>query len=329
VRDAEAAPDLDFRPAEPARSEMLAWVQRCGTCGYCGMRVDGVTDEIRAVVFGQEYRAQLSEDGMPELARSLLCIALIGSTIGFVADAARCAIEAAWVCDDEDASDAASRCRARAVELMFECEAEGDELFSDPHVDQAVIVDLLRRSGRFDEAVALADENLEEAGGDIAAILSFSRSLALAEDVDAHAVDDVAPAGTDDRSIVEALKQLEVCRERGEYNERFVVLDADEHRHYYVQFAVDEGGLFCEVVHNKYLADEHAFTGDDIATLLALGFAVPEAESQNFFRVFEPTSDGDFDAIVGLVRTVVTDFFGLPSMHPLRMSTAFGEPARS
>ena len=36
VRDAEAAPDLDFRPAEPARSEMLAWTQRCATCGYCG-----------------------------------------------------------------------------------------------------------------------------------------------------------------------------------------------------------------------------------------------------------------------------------------------------
>ena len=47
---------------------------------------------------------------------------------------------------------------------------------------------------------------------------------------------------------------------------------ADEARNYYVQFAVDEDGLFCEVVHNKYLAPEHTFTGDDIAKLLALGF---------------------------------------------------------
>ena len=110
---------------------------------------------------------------------------------------------------------------------MFECEADGDELFPDPHVDHAVIVDLLRRSGRFDEAVALAEEDLEEAEGDVAAILAFSRALALARDADAHSVDDIATTGTDDRSIVEALKQLEACRERGEYHERFVVLNAD------------------------------------------------------------------------------------------------------
>lgn len=55
-----------------------------------------------------------------------------------------------------------------------------------------------------------------------------------------------------------------------------MLLDADERRNYYVQFAVDEGGLFCEVVHNEYLAPEHAFTGDDSAKVLALGFDAPD-----------------------------------------------------
>jgi hypothetical protein len=329
VMDAESAPDLDFRPAEPARRVMLAWVQRCAACGYCAMRIDRATDEDRDVVSSAAYQAQLVEEGIPELARSLLGVAFIAEELGDEAEAARCTIEAAWVCDDEEATEAARRCRLRAVSLVYECEAEGDELFSDPYADHAVIIDLLRRAGRFEEAVRQADADLAEAEGEIVALLGFSRSLATAGDAGVYTTDAIADSGTDDRSIVEALKLLEACRERGEHEARFVLLRADDSRNYYVQFAVDEGGLFFEVVHNRYLAPEHSFTGDDIATLLALGFQAPRSESQNLFRVFEPTCDGDFDAIVGLVRTVVTDFFHLPPMHPLQISTAFGEPALS
>jgi hypothetical protein len=329
VTDALGPPDLDFRPAEPARSAMLAWVQRCASCGYCGLRIDVSADETREVVSSARYRAQLVEDGLPELARTFLCVAILAEEFGDEAEGARCAIEAAWVCDDDGVVAGARRCRARAVELLYECGAEGDEIFPDPHADQAVIVDLLRRAGRFEDAVRQADSELAEAEGEIAAVLGFSRWLALAGDSGAYTVDDVVASGTDDRSIVAALEQLEACRGRGECEARHVVLLADEARNYYVQFAVDEGGLFCEVVHNRYLAPEHAFTGDDIATLLALGFEAPRHEGQNLFRVFAPTTDADYDAIVGLVRTVVTDFFHLPQAHPLQMLAELGEPARS
>lgn len=124
-----------------------------------------------------------------------------------------------------------------------------------------------------------------------------------------------------DDSLVEALKKLVAYGKRGDYYAKSVVLTADEARHYYVQFAVDEGGLFCEVVHNKYLAPEHAFTGDDIAKVLALGFGAPEHEDQNLFRVFNPVTDGDYDEIVSIVRTVVIDFFGLPPGHAIELET--------
>jgi hypothetical protein len=319
VTDAAGAPDLDFRPAEPARSSMLTWLQRCASCGYCALRIDTATLEVEKVVTGEAYQAQLVEDGLPELARSLLAVALLAEELGDEAEATRCAIEAAWVCDDEGEPEAARRCRERAVGLLYECEAEGDEIFPDPYADHAVIVDLLRRAGRFEDAVRQADADLAEAEGEIAAVLGFSRWLALTGDSGPYSVDDIVASGTDDDAIVEALEQLVRCRARGDYEARHVVLRADDVRNYYVQFAVDEGGLFFEVVHNKYLAPEHAFTGDDIATLLALGFQAPRHESQNLFRVFDPLTDGDFDAIVGLVRTVVTDFFHLPPGHPLQM----------
>jgi hypothetical protein len=333
VIDASDAPDLDFRPAEPARSAMLTWLQRCASCGYCARRIDEATGEDADVVSSAAYRAQLAEKGLPELARSLLCAATIAAELGNEGEAARCAIEAAWVCDDEAAFIAAHSCRLRAVELVRLSTAEGYELFPHPFADLAVIVDLLRRAGRFQDAVRQADEALGETDADtdpeIVAVLGFSRWLALSGDSGGHTIDDAVLSGIDDGAIVDALRQLEACRARGDYEARYVVLRADEARNYYVQFAVDEGGLFFEVVHNRYLAAEHAFSGDDIATLLALGFEPPMHEGRNLFRTFEPSTDGDFDAIVGLVRTVVTDFFRLPATHPLQMSTEFGEPARS
>lgn len=78
------------------------------------------------------------------------------------------------------------------------------------------------------------------------------------------------------------------------------------------------------VVHNKHLAHEHAFTGDDIAKLLALGFGAPDHEDQNLYRVFHPAGEDDYAAIVSVVRTVVTDFFGLPPGHPLQLGTSWG-----
>ena len=186
-----------------------------------------------------------------------------------------------------------------------------------------MIVDLLRRAGRFKEAVTEADAALGEAEGEVAAMLAFSRSLALACDSGPCTVEDAFSAGVDDRAIVEALQVLCAYGERGDYVAKSVILSVDQTRNYYVQFAVDEGGLFCEVVHNKYLAPEHAFTGDDIAKLLRLGFGAPEHEDQNLFRVFHPASMDDYAPIVSLVRTVVTEFFGLSPGHPLQMGTSW------
>ena len=302
---------------------MFAWVQRCSSCGYCAPSIAEGTPFKKEIVESDAYRQLLADPDLPELARSFLCSSMIFEEFEEEAFAARNAIEAAWVCDDENAHDAAVRCRLRAVERLRESEADGDALYDDPSTEYAVIVDLLRRAGRFEEAVEEADAALGEAEGEVAAVLAFSRSLALARDSGVYTVDDAFATGADDRAITEALRKLVGYGERGDYFAKSVILRADEARNYYVQFAVDEGGLFCEVVHNKYLAAEHAFTGDDIAKLLALDFKAPDHEDQNLYRVFHPASEDDYAAIVSVVRTVVTDFFGLPPGHPLQLRTSW------
>jgi hypothetical protein len=317
-------PDLDLRPSEPARSSLFAWIQRCSACGYCAPSIGQATPYTREVVEGVPYRSLLADPFYPELARAFLCSSICFEQIGEEASAARNAIEAAWACDDDGAVEAAIKCRVRAAMLLRDSQGEGDELFADAATENAVLVDLLRRAGRFEEAIEAADDALPDADGTTADVLAFSRARALAGDPGRYTVEDaLAGGGGEDDAIVAALRELVAFGERGDYTAKSVVLGADDERNYYVQFAVDEGGLFCEVVHNKYLEPEHAFTGDDIATLLALGFAGPDHEDQNLYRVFRPETDDDYAAIVSIVRAVVTDFFGLPPGRPLALGTSW------
>ena len=190
-------PDLDLRPAEMARSTIFAWVQRCSACGYAAPSIDEAPPGTREVVESPAYRAQLADADLPELARSFLCSSTIFEEQGEEAAAARNAIEAAWVCDDENLPEAGTRCRLRAVELLRESEAEGEGLYPDSSTDYAVIVDLLRRAGRFEEAVAQADAALGDAEGEVGAVLAFSRSLALARDSGSYTVADATGRGAD------------------------------------------------------------------------------------------------------------------------------------
>ncbi len=70
-------PDLDLRPAEPARSSIFAWVQRCSSCGYCAPSIGEATPYTREVVESIAYRALLGHAALPELARSFLCSSLV------------------------------------------------------------------------------------------------------------------------------------------------------------------------------------------------------------------------------------------------------------
>ena len=80
---------------------MFAWVQRCSSCGYCAPSIAEGTPSRKEIVESAAYRALLAEADLPELARSFLCSSMIFEELGEEAFAARNAIEAAWVCDDE------------------------------------------------------------------------------------------------------------------------------------------------------------------------------------------------------------------------------------
>ena len=61
-------------------------------------------------------------------------------------------IQAAWSCDDGGHDTKAASCRSNAADLVMIAEDHGQSVGEQDGVSVAILVDLLRRSGRIDEA---------------------------------------------------------------------------------------------------------------------------------------------------------------------------------
>lgn len=193
------APDLDFRPPERERSLVYRAVQECPACGYCAADI-GQAGESAAEVVGSRAYQQLRRDaGTPPPASCLLRASLIEVWAGrFVAGGYR-ALEAAWVCDDLGAPrypDAARRCRDRAIELFAAVRSRGQRFARTPGAERLLMVDLLRRAGRLEEARRLAEEGSGPGvGSRERAVLRFQLALLAEGDLDAYTMDVAVRAG--------------------------------------------------------------------------------------------------------------------------------------
>ena len=150
----DGAPDLDTRPPETLRSTMPAWVQRCPSCGYCAPHLAGGGPRAARVVRAAAYQSLLADTTRPALANSFLASSAVLEGGAALADAGWQAVYAAWACDDAGDDVAATECRLQAAELFASALLARQEVAIDPGGADALIADLLRRAGRFDEAIA-------------------------------------------------------------------------------------------------------------------------------------------------------------------------------
>jgi hypothetical protein len=121
------------------------------------------------------------------LAKSFLCQALIDSACGEFSAATWALIHAAWVCDDADALDQAAVCRQRAAKMLAVAEERGQQVAESGGWSTCILVDLLRRSGRLDDAqrvIAARRDTITE--DDIVRILDFQTALLDKNDILCH-----------------------------------------------------------------------------------------------------------------------------------------------
>ena len=184
-------PDLDMRPPEMARSTIDCWIQRCPSCGYCAPDIRDGPELAAEVVKMETYSAQNSDDTYPDLANKFLCSALVYEAAGDPVAAGFSAVRAAWACDDAQAESAAIKARQQALAYFERARAEKIVFADQLGLEEAIIADLLRRSGRFDEVEAICEEGLAKSPEEVVAqVLRYQESLARAEDTGCYTIAD-------------------------------------------------------------------------------------------------------------------------------------------
>ncbi len=185
-------PDLDLRPGEMYRSTMHLWVQRCPRCGYCAPSIDEGLQGASGVIRSREYREQLCDPDLPELANSFLCASMIQEQGGDYASAGLSSMYAAWACDDRGAPEQARSCRLKAYYLFVKARSCGQEFARDPGSEDCLLVDILRRSGEYERALSTCEEALDgQPDPDIVDILNFQKELISRGDSARHSIGEV------------------------------------------------------------------------------------------------------------------------------------------
>lgn len=198
---------LDTRPPAPQGASIDMWIQRCPSCGYCAPDISKGVLQTSTIVYGNSYQEQLKNSDFPELANSFLCWSLIQESTLEFAKAAWACIHAAWACDDAswsfgeagfshnaDKAVSAQNCRKRALTLLRQAQGRGQRFAEQEGGEEALMVDLARRSGQFDLALRICEEGLaKNADSVIKDVLQFQQTLISYQDTRDHVVKEANP----------------------------------------------------------------------------------------------------------------------------------------
>ncbi len=160
--NAFGSPDLDTRPPQMKRSTIDMWIQTCPSCGYCAPDISEQIEKSSEVVRSDSYQRQLNNPEFPKLANAFLCFSLIQESAGEYARAGWACIHAAWSCDDDGSDAAAQKCRMKAVTLFQRAKENGQRFAEQAGAEEALMIDLLRRSGQFELAIRTCDDGLKK-----------------------------------------------------------------------------------------------------------------------------------------------------------------------
>lgn len=191
------SPDLDGRPPEMQRSTMGAWVQRCPSCGYCSADISEGKPGTRELVESDSYKNQLGDPGYPKLANMFLCFSILEEGAGNIVSVVQLQINASWACDDAGAGSSARECRLKAAAFLEQVRDSGMKMHPDePGLDEAILVDLLRRAGQHEKARSRCREALEQGYTDtVGGVLEFENELITQQDVAPHTIAEALEKG--------------------------------------------------------------------------------------------------------------------------------------
>ena len=163
--------DLDTRPPSTKREAIFTLVHQCPDCGYCATDVSELRPGAESVVKSAEYRRQLHDKRYDRLANSFLCKAMID-----------CA-------DGEGRATASVTCRSSAANTLMVSQDRGQSFAEQDGADTAILADLLRRSGRTDDArKVIAEGQRADVEDVIVRVLEYQSALIDRGDTSCHTI---------------------------------------------------------------------------------------------------------------------------------------------
>ena len=185
------SPDLDLRPA-PDEGRLLEYmIESCQACGYSASSLDNpVPVEAREAMASVEWKELGSRTDLPPLAIAYLRAALIYRWSRQLTSAVWASLRGVWVCDDEQ-NQAADDLRRSTASLVDQAANQGMPFIEQPGGSEALLADLLRRSGDRESALSWVEKGSRIAAEPvIVAILAYQKHLLEAGDGALHRIEE-------------------------------------------------------------------------------------------------------------------------------------------
>lgn len=189
-----------------ARAALGLKVQRCPSCNYCARDISESWEKTSQLIQSEEYKSQFIDQRYLFLANYFLCNALVYENAGLFANAGWACLYAAWVCDNkamrltrrrertrrERMELNARTCREKAVFYFIQARGCKQSFARQPGEEQIILVDLLRRTRKFIQALKICEEALlslsKQQESILCVVLRFQRMLINQADSSCHKV---------------------------------------------------------------------------------------------------------------------------------------------
>ncbi len=184
------SPDLDLRPAPMERGTMEFWFHECSSCHYVSVDLAGESENAKSIVDSEEYQSLLANDSLPKIARRFALCSLLNSQDREISGTAL--LRAAWVCDDEQNPQLAKSFRSQSADTLKKLQPFEDS--EEQATTATMLIDVLRRAERFEEAIKLSNQLLKfkavKRSEVMLAVVKYQLSLSESQSAEVHLVSD-------------------------------------------------------------------------------------------------------------------------------------------
>ena len=179
--------DFDLRPAPMKRDTLPMCIEFCETCEYGSHDIGKISETGKSVLEKKEYHNFIHSFSDDEIVMAYLGDYYIKKEEGKYKEAFYAMKSVSWLLDDKR-SEKAKDARILALECFDKCSEKGFPI--DEHIAKT---DMLRRAGKFDEAIALAEKLLEKVGQNelLSNIIKYEIKFAKNKDTRCHSIGEI------------------------------------------------------------------------------------------------------------------------------------------